>query len=57
MRLFSAPDNSKIASCGVDRSTLLFDVSSGDIIQRFTGHVEVLITTTYSILLFICFSV
>jgi mitogen-activated protein kinase organizer 1 len=31
-------DNSKFASCGGDKNTLLWDVSTGRIIRRFRGH-------------------
>lgn len=37
----SSFDNGKIASGGVDRTVLLWDVSSGEITRRYTAHWEV----------------
>jgi mitogen-activated protein kinase organizer 1 len=31
-------DNSKIASCSSDKSVLLWDVSTGNTLQRYRGH-------------------
>jgi mitogen-activated protein kinase organizer 1 len=33
-----APDNTKFASVGGDRSALLWDVATGKVIRRFSGH-------------------
>lgn len=38
---YRSSDNSRIASGGVDRSVLLFDVGSGEIVRRYTAHWEV----------------
>ncbi|RCH82329.1 hypothetical protein CU098_000683, partial [Rhizopus stolonifer] len=35
-----ASDNAKIASGGVDRSVLLWDVGTGEIMRRYTAHWE-----------------
>lgn len=35
-------DNGKIASGGVDRSVMLFDVASGEVMRKYTAHWEVL---------------
>lgn len=37
----SSPDNAKIASGGADRSVILWDVGSGEILRRYTAHWEV----------------
>lgn len=34
----SSHDNSRFASCGGDRSVFLWDVTSGDIVRRLSGH-------------------
>jgi mitogen-activated protein kinase organizer 1 len=39
--MYSSSDNGKIASGGVDRSVLLWDVSSGEVLRRYTAHWEV----------------
>lgn len=44
----SSYDNTRIASCGGDRSVFLWDVSSGDIIRRFSGHVGKINTVAWN---------
>lgn len=39
--VISASDNAKIASCGVDRAVILWDVGTGEILRRYTAHWEV----------------
>jgi WD40 repeat protein len=34
----SSPDNSRFGSCGGDKSVFLWDVTSGAVIKRFSGH-------------------
>jgi mitogen-activated protein kinase organizer 1 len=36
----SSPDNGKIASGGADRQVLVWDVTSGEIVRRYTAHWE-----------------
>ena len=39
--LCSARDNSRIVSCGADKLVILTDVSTGNIIRKYRGHLEV----------------
>lgn len=39
--LYRSADNAKIASGSNDRSVLLWDVTSGEILRRYTAHWEV----------------
>jgi WD40 repeat protein len=38
LRVYSAPDNATFTSCGQERDLYLWDVSSGSVLRKFSGH-------------------
>lgn len=48
MEMFSSHDNTRLASCGGDRSVFYWDVATGQPIKRFAGHTSRINTVAFN---------